>query len=301
MTACKRQPPFIGCKGIVKEHELLSRHTTFRIGGPARFFIEPRDEEDLRYTVLQSRKNKLPVFLLGAGSNLLIHDKGIDGAVIRLSGEYFRKVDFSAASVWCGGGVFLARLLCRAQQRGFSGIEFLAGIPGSAAGALVMNAGAWGKNIADVVEKVRVMDYNGGIKNIPAGKIKFGYRHSSLARYIVLGAWLRLSKARVRDIGRVILQYRKRRMESQETAFPNAGCVFKNPSGLSAGYLLDACGLKGLRAGGAAVSLKHANFIVNRKDARASDIVKLMDIMKKKVEKKFGYVLEPEIKIWGTI
>ncbi len=289
---------FQGVKGRVKFKEPLSLHTTFRIGGKASFFIEPEDVVDLRRVVVSAKRSQMPLKIIGAGSNILVRDEGVEAAVLKLSAPFFWKTSFDRERVRAGSGISLGRLQQTARARSLSGVEFLAGIPGSLGGALVMNAGAWGRCMGDLVENVRVMDHNGKIKVIPRGKIRFGYRSSSLAEYIILGARLKLHKKNKKEIDSVLKEYKRLRKEAQDYSSSSAGCVFKNPPGESAGRLIDLCGLKGKKRGGARVSPKHANFIVNQNKAKAVDVLRLMEEIKKKVKQKFNIGLEPEIRIW---
>lgn len=291
---------FRDVRGSVREWELLWRHTTFRIGGPARYFIEPRDEDDVRRVVTACRARKLDIHMLGAGSNILPGDRGVGGAVVHLSMPFFRRVRVVGRThIEASGGCGLPALLRRAALEGLSGAEFLAGIPGTVGGSLFMNAGAWGKNISQIVEKIRVMDYNGDIKEFAREQVKFGYRTCGLKRWIILGALFSLARGDERAIKAEMKSCRIKRTASQEYSFPNAGCVFKNPQGAPpAGRLIESCGFKGFRVGGAAVSATHANFIINCGNAQAADVLKLMRIIRKKVKDVHNYSLEPEIKIW---
>lgn len=288
-----------GVKGRIRKDELLSGHTTFKIGGPARYFVEPLDLDDLRLLVKLAGKYKMPFLIIGAGSNLLVSDRGIRGVVIKLNSQNFKKLSFGNNVVTAGSGCLLSQVIKNSQKRSLSGIEFLAGIPGTVGGALAMNAGICGKNIGDLVEEITIMDYNGNIKKLTRSKIKFGYRSSSLSKYIVLNASLRLSINRQAEIASAIKNYLDSRKEKQELSLPSAGCVFKNHHSMGpAGRLIDLCGLKGKRIGGACVSEKHANFIVNAGKASAADVSALMDAVREKVETRFKVTLKPEIKIW---
>jgi UDP-N-acetylmuramate dehydrogenase len=284
------------------KNEPLKKHTTFRIGGPAEFFAEPSDIGDLAGFVYFAKKYRVPLRIIGAGSNILASDKGLKGITVSLDSQYFKKIVFRGNLAEAGAGAFLSRLLDNARHKGFSGIEFLAAIPGTLGGALAMNAGITEKGkrreVGDLVENVSVMDYNGKVITLSRGQIKFGYRQSDLSKYIILNARFRLKKAKPREIGRRIKDHISRRRLTQDYSFPSAGCVFKNPPGDSAGRLMDLCGLKGRRIGGAAVSLKHANFILNLEAASFQDVRKLMGLVRKEVKKRFGIALEPEIKIW---
>jgi len=282
----------------IKPNQLLKDLTTFRIGGKAKVFACPKNEEALRKLVISARKDKLPVFILGAGSNILAADSGLKGLVIRLDSPAFTALVFNGNLARAGGGLMLARLIQEARRRSLSGVERLAGIPGTVAGAVVMNAGAWGRSIADSVKEVRVMDYNGKIKIIRKNNAGFVYRSSKLAKYIVLDAVLRLVKKDKRKITGAVKKILAQRHQSQDNTLPNAGCIFKNPAKDSAGRLIDACGLKGRRSGGAVISQIHANFILNSRNAKSRDVLRLMELVKRSVRDKFKVVLEPEIKLW---
>jgi len=287
-------------KGRIKLKEPLKKHTSFKIGGPAEIFIQPAGIGDLKLLIGCARRDKIPVVVLGAGSNVLVSDKGVEGIVLKLDAVAFKGVIFSGQRLYAGSGLLLSRLIQESERNSLSGLEFLVGIPGTIGGALAMNAGAWGRSIGDLVEKVKVMDYNGKINLLGREKIKFAYRKSSLARYIILEACLKLNKKAREKIKDDIKRYAGLRLNTQDLSLPNAGCIFRNPRGASqAGKLIDLCGLKGRSMGGAAISMRHANFILNRRNAKAADVLKLMDLMKEKVKEKFSLDLESEIKIWG--
>ena len=286
-------------KGKIKRREALSKHTSFRIGGKADFFIEPEDNEDLRLLLTLAKKNKRKLLFMGSGSNILAKDPDIKKIVVHLNSGNFAKVKFEGNYCEAGSGVALGQLIRQLSSRDLSGLEFLTGIPGTVGGAVMMNAGAWGKEIADSLADVSVMDYNGNIKLLARNKIKFTYRSSGLDKYIILGARFKLNKANPDQIKNRIGKYLKERRRSQDFGFPNAGCIFKNPRNASAGKLIDLCGLKGSRVGGAVISKKHANFILNINKAKASDVLKLMKLARIKVKRNFKVNLEPEIKIWG--
>ena len=286
-------------KGRVKRAEALSKHTSFRIGGRADFFIEPEDNEDLKLLFKLAKKEKLRLLFIGSGSNILPKDGRIKKIVVHLSSGNFTKLKFENNYCEAGSGVTLVKLIRLASSHGLTGLEFLTGIPGTVGGAVMMNAGAWGKEIADCLEEVSVMDYNGKVIKLKRDKIKFVYRSSGLEGYIILGAKFRLSKSALDKIKNRIDGYLKERRKTQGFVFPNAGSIFKNPPDNTAGRLIDLCGLKGSSAGGAIISEKHANFILNRNNAKASDVLKLMKLAKIKVKHNFNINLEPEIEIWG--
>lgn len=285
-------------KGKIRRKEPLARHTTFRIGGPAQFFIEPRDLSDLKDLIVWARIHKMALRVIGAGSNILASDKGIEACVVKLSAPFFKKILFFPDGLDAGSGLFLGKLLGLAKDRSLSGLEFLVGIPGTVGGALAMNAGAWGENLGNLVEKVKVMDYNGKIKVLGKKKMRFAYRKTSLAQYIILSVRLKLPKRSRKEISARLKKYQALRQSTQGHVAANAGCIFRNPPGFMAGRLIDACGLKGKKIGGAVVSRRHANFILNQGSARCQDVLSLMDLIKKKVKRRFHVRLEPEIKIW---
>jgi len=285
-------------KGKIRLEEPLKKHTTFKIGGPARFFIEPGDIADLKLLLTSAKKYKIPILVIGSGSNILINDKGVKGMVLKLNSASFRRIFIKRNCLEAGSGATLRQLIQVAAERALSGAQFLAGIPGTVGGALAMNAGAWGKNIGELVQKATVMDYNGNIKVLNKKDIRFGYRKSSLRKFIILSACIKLAKKNKKEIKDNINKYLERRRNTQDASLPNAGCIFKNPPGKSAGRLIDLCGLKGKRIGGASVSVRHANFILNQGNAKAGDILKLMRLIKTEVKRKFNITLEPEIRIW---
>jgi len=285
-------------KSKVRQSVPLKDKTTFKIGGPARFFAEPEDEASLKELVVLAKRSGVPVFIIGAGSNILVADKGAKGLVLRLSSPHFKKISFVNNRLTAACGIMLPKLVAWASGSGLSGLEFLAGIPGTLGGALSMNAGAWGKDMRELVEKVKIMDYNGNIKYLGRDDIEFAYRRSSLSKYIILEAVLKLKKLANKKIVAKTREYLVLRKMSQDRSFPNAGCIFRNPDGRPAGMLIDLCGLKGRCVGGARVSSRHANFILNCREARARDVLGLMRLIKARVKRRFGIALKPEIKIW---
>lgn len=288
---------FNSLKGKVKLKEPLNRHTTFRIGGPVSYFIEPKDREDLKLLLSLLKKYKIPSRVIGCGSNLLVADRGLRGALIHLTSREFDFLEFQNEQVKVGSAMRLGKFVQKTARASLSGIEFLAGIPGSVGGAVVMNAGAWGRSISDVLTEVEVMDHSGRIINFLSRQIKFGYRSSNLSDFIILSATFRLVKRNLAEIKKKIRDYLTKRRLTQPS-FPSAGCVFKNPLGFSAGYLIENCGLKGLKVGGAQISLRHANFIVNTGNATFSDVFSLIKLIKREVNKKYKINLELEIKVW---
>lgn len=284
----------------VKRGGPLKDFTTFGIGGPAEFFSRPRDSAALSAAIRYCRKNSIPVRVIGSGSNILCADRGIKGAVIKLDAPPFVGLSSSGNRVRAGAGVTLAALIRYCVRRGLSGAEFLAGIPGTVGGGLVMNCGVAKPRrlaIGDIIEEVRVMDHQGKARVLPASRIKFGYRDSGLSRWIITGAGFKLRRSSPRKVRAKLREFMLRR-RGQDYRFPSAGCVFKNPAPAPAGRLIEECGLKGRSVGGARISEKHANFIVNTGNASCSEVLKLIRLAQRRVRQRFGISLEPEIRIW---
>ncbi|MBM3243327.1 MAG: UDP-N-acetylmuramate dehydrogenase [Candidatus Omnitrophica bacterium] len=283
----------------IKRNQPLKNKTSFRIGGRAAFFSSPSSLSQLRGIVIWAAKKKIPILMIGAGTNLLISDKGIKGLVIRLSAPCFKEVHQRLSLIEAGSGITLSSLIRLAGKMSLSGLEFLSGVPGTLGGALAMNAGCWGKEISNLVEEIEVMDYKGEVRRISREDVGFKYRESGLGNYIILKARLKLKKGKLETINKRIKDFILKKRKSQDMRFYNAGCIFKNTKLAPAGKLIDMCGLKGLSLGDAFISDKHANFILNRGDAKSSDVLKLIRLMRRSVKKKFGLILSPEIKIAG--
>jgi UDP-N-acetylmuramate dehydrogenase len=286
-----------GIQGVVRFHEPMSRYTSFRIGGPADAYVEPSHLESLQKVMATASAAKIPVFVMG-GTNLLVRDGGIQGIVLRLV-NLDRIQEPEEGMVYAEGGVLMPRLLKFAMQRGLTGLEFAAGIPGTLAGSIVMNAGTRSGEMKDVVRTIRLVTMTGEILDVPARQAGYSYRRSRLPQGIVVGAWLGLRPGTQAEIESHVKESLRRRKATQPIEMPNAGCVFKNPEGDSAGRLVEAAGLKGAQVGDAEVSTKHANFIVNRGQATAEDILALIQLVGKTVAEKFGVTLELEVQIVG--
>ena len=287
-------------EGSVAENEPLSRHTTWRIGGPAHFFCRVRTEQGLARILAEASGGSLPLAILGMGSNILVADEGFPGYVLRLEGD-FLKVVIESERVEAGGGAALGGVCAAAARAGLSGIEAISGIPSSIGGAVRINAGAYGGEIFDVLETVRLVSHAGERRAVAANEIPHGYRWSNLieTKDIVSRAVLKLSPAPREAIEaktRAVADRRRGALPSE----PNAGSVFKNPQGDYAGRLIEACDLKGERSGGALISQRHANVIVNTGGARASDVLSLMRTMRDAVREKFGVTLFPEVEMLGV-
>lgn len=286
-----------GFHGEVHFKASLKEWTSFRIGGPADVLVVPDDLDDLCRLLRQARAAKMPLFVIG-GTNVLIRDGGIRGTVVSLS-KLKAIVDEPDSVVYAEGGVTMPVLLQHSISRSLTGLEWAAGIPGTVAGCVVMNAGTRLGEMKDAVKAVRIVSPFGTLKDVPASAIPFSYRRAHVPRGIVAGVWLQLTpgvKDRIQTIVKDYLRYRK---DTQPLTMPNAGCVFKNPQPQAAGQLIEAAGLKGFRIGDAQVSEKHANFIVNRGDASADDVMELIAQVRRTVKKKTGVKLQLELKIVG--
>jgi UDP-N-acetylmuramate dehydrogenase len=286
-------------EGAIAENEPLARHTTWRIGGPARFFCRVRTEAALARVLAAASGQALPLAILGMGSNILIADEGFPGYVLRLEGD-FLKVEIEGERLAAGGGAALGGVCAAAARAGLSGIEAISGIPSSMGGAVRINAGAYGGEIFQVLESVRLVSRTGERRLAAAAEIPHGYRWSKLieTREVVSQVVLALRRAPREEIEartRTGADKRRGALPSE----PNAGSVFRNPEGDFAGRLIEACGLKGETAGAARISERHANVIVNTGGARASDVLALMRKMRGAVREKFGVTLMPEVEMLG--
>jgi UDP-N-acetylmuramate dehydrogenase len=286
-------------EGAIAENEPLARHTTWRIGGPARFFARIRTEPALARVLAAASEEARPLAILGMGSNILVADDGFPGYVLRLEGD-FLKVDIEGARLTAGGGAALGGVCAAAARAGLSGIEAISGIPSSMGGAVRINAGAYGGEIFDVLESVRLVSRTGERRTAAAGEIAHGYRWSALieTREIVSRVVLALERAPREQIEartRTVAEKRRGALPSE----PNAGSVFRNPEGDYAGRLIEACGLKGEASGAARISERHANVIVNTGGAKAADVLGLMKKMRDAVREKFGVTLMPEVELLG--
>ncbi len=279
--------------------EPLARHTYFGIGGEAIAYIEISTVSELAALARFHKQWDVPIAVIGRGSNLLVSDTGFKGIGVRLVGELAQlEVDGNVVSV--GAGLSLPRLSKAMSRRGLSGVEFALGIPGSVGGALIMNAGAWGSSFGDVVTNVAVMNDAGEVIELTHAEANFEYRHSGLNTYFcVTGATLRLEPGDVDTITERMQTFYKQKVETQPFAEENAGCMFKNPPGDSAGRLIDISGLKGCRIGGAEVSTVHGNFILNIDNATATDVLNLVAYIQQQVQEKTGISLQTEVKRLG--
>lgn len=280
--------------------EPMKCHTTFRIGGPAEVFIMPENPEEVAEILQICREEKLPYFILGNGSNLLVSDKGYKGVVIQLD-RNFGEIRVEGTEIHASAGALLSTIAAAARRAALTGFEFAGGIPGTLGGAVVMNAGAYGGELKNVLRRATVMDQDGKIFEVPAEKLEMGYRTSIIknAGYIVLGAVLALENGEPEEIKAVTRKLSEQRISKQPLEYPSAGSTFKRPEGYFAGKLIMDSGLRGYRIGGAQVSEKHCGFVINAGDATAEDVCKLMKYVTETVYAKFGVTLEPEVKFLG--
>ncbi|CCQ92920.1 UDP-N-acetylenolpyruvoylglucosamine reductase [[Clostridium] ultunense Esp] len=286
--------------GQVITNEPMKLHTTWKIGGPADLFILPKTKEDLQTTLRLLKDHHIPWMILGRGSNLLVRDGGIRGAVIQL-GEAFGQLEISGEEVRVGAAYPMIRLVVQVGRMGLEGLEFAGGIPGSVGGAVYMNAGAHGSDISQVLKEATILWENGSIESVPNEKMRFRYRTSILQekRGIVLEATFRLRPGERAELAKRMAVFKDRRMKTQPLQEPCAGSVFRNPPGDHAARLIEACGLKGRQIGDAKISEKHANFIVNKGHATAKDVLELIQLAQKEVYDRFSISLETEVLVMG--
>jgi UDP-N-acetylmuramate dehydrogenase len=287
-------------KENIRLEEPMSKHTTFQIGGPARIFVTPETVEELGKIIIFCNTQQLPFFVLGNGSNLLVSDKGMDGVVIQLY-RNFADYRIEGTRVNAQAGVMLATIGNAARDAGLTGFEFAAGIPGTLGGAVMMNAGAYGGEMKDIIKKVRLMDRRGNVLEKSCEEMDFSYRHSVVEDegYIVLEAEMELAYGDKAEIDAKMRELAKARRTKQPLEFPSAGSTFKRPEGYFAGKLIMDAGLRGYSVGGAQVSEKHCGFVINRGGATAQDVMDLIQDVQDKVYEDFQVRLEPEVKLVG--
>lgn len=288
----------MGGSGIFME-EPMKKHTTFRVGGPADVLVQP-DETALAAILALCRQYYVPYSFIGNGSNLLVGDKGIRGVVIEMT-DPMGNIEVHGTKITAQAGAMLSKIANTAASNGLGGMEFAAGIPGSVGGAVVMNAGAYGGEMKDIIERVYVLDENGAQLELDRDALDLGYRHSCIPdkKYIVTKVVLELVPRDEAEIRSEMKELNEKRAEKQPLQYPSAGSTFKRPEGYFAGKLIMDAGLRGYQVGGAQVSEKHCGFVINKGDATAADICQLMRDVSDKVQAQFGVVLEPEVKMIG--
>lgn len=284
--------------GIFME-EPMKKHTTFRVGGPADVLVQP-DETALAAILALCRQYHVSYSFIGNGSNLLVGDKGIRGVVIEMT-DPMGNIEVDGTQITAQAGAMLSKIANTAASNGLGGMEFAAGIPGSVGGAVVMNAGAYGGEMKDIIERVYVLDENGAQLELDRDALDLGYRHSCIPdkKYIVTKVVLELVPRDEVEIRSKMKELNEKRAEKQPLQYPSAGSTFKRPEGYFAGKLIMDAGLRGYQVGGAQVSEKHCGFVINKGDATAADICQLMRDVSDKVQAQFGVVLEPEVKMIG--
>ncbi|NTW05489.1 MAG: UDP-N-acetylmuramate dehydrogenase [Peptococcaceae bacterium] len=286
--------------GSLLINEPMDRHTSWKIGGPADLFIEPSGVEELKTALFLAVEKGIPVTIIGAGTNLLVRDGGIEGIVIKISGG-FSEIIADKNIISAGSGVKLNRIALFARDSGIGGLEFLSGIPGTVGGAVVMNAGAYGVSLSDIINQVFCIDFKGNEYVYSSDQLDWGYRKSIfqekelIVTRVLLQGEAKAESLIAADMEKIISS----RREKQPLEYPSAGSVFKNPSGSYAGRLIQESQCQGMQIGDAQVSLKHANFIINRGNATASQVLSLIDLVRETVKSKTGFSLEVEINILG--
>lgn len=284
----------------VRINEPMNRHTTFRIGGPADYFLLPSSSEEVKGILEICKEESLQYFILGNGSNLLVSDEGYRGVIIQLYRNY-GGLTVEGTEIRAGAGVLLSQIAATARNESLTGFEFAGGIPGTLGGAVVMNAGAYGGELKDVLKEAVVMDREGNIFTVPVEKLAMGYRTSLVktAGYLVLEAVIFLKKGSQEEIRDTMKDLADRRISKQPLEYPSAGSTFKRPEGYFAGKLIMDAGLRGYQVGDAQVSEKHCGFVINRGNATAADVLTLIENVREKVQEQFGVTLEPEVKFLG--
>lgn len=283
----------------VLKDEPMSRHTTFRIGGPADYFVCP-DRKQIAEVLAVAKKCGMAITVIGNGSNLLVGDKGIRGLVVEI-GSAMNQIMVDKNHITAGAGALLSQVAAKAAAAELGGMEFAAGIPGSVGGAVTMNAGAYGGEMKDILRTVTVLTPEGELKTLDVSEMDLSYRHSCVPeqQYIVLEAEIELGYKPEEEIRAQMEELRNKRIEKQPLEYPSAGSTFKRPEGYFAGKLIMDAGLRGYRVGDAQVSEKHCGFVINRKNASAQEVRQLMQDVQDKVKAQFGVMLEPEVKMLG--
>jgi UDP-N-acetylmuramate dehydrogenase len=285
-------------RDILQQDKPLAPLTWLNLGGPAQYFLEPRDRDELQRVVVACAEEGIPLRVLGSGSNLLVRDEGVSGAVIRLSNASFAGVAVEGTTLSAGSGALLSQAISASVRAGLAGLETLAGIPGTVGGALKGNAGGRGGEISDTARSVTTMTAKGEIVIRTGDELAFEYRSSNISEPLILEGTFQLREGDPEEISARMRKTWIMKKATQPLSDQSAGCIFKNPRGQSAGALIDQAGLKGMRVGGAEVSDRHANFIVTHPGCRSADVLRLIDLIHTKIAEQFGVDLELEIQVW---
>ena len=285
-------------KEITRPNEPLAPYTWLKMGGPAQFFVEPRNKQELTDVVKFCHEQEIHVRVFGGGSNLLVRNEGVSGVVIHLAGADFANIEIEGTTVTAGGGTAVSHLITRAVAAGLSGLESLVGIPGTVGGAVCGNAGGREADIGEFVQSVTVLTQTGEERTRTGDALSFSYRNSSIDELVVLSAKFELEEDDPAEITRRLRKLWILKKTTQPFSFQSAGCIFKNPRGFSAGALIDQSGLKGTRIGGCEVSDRHANFFIAHEDATSEDMLNLIELVRAKVADLHKVNLDLEIKVW---
>jgi UDP-N-acetylmuramate dehydrogenase len=285
-------------RDILQHDKPLAPLTWMNLGGPAQFFLEPRDAAELQRVVVCCHENDIPIRVLGGGSNVLVRDEGVSGAVVRLSNAKFAELTVDGTTLRAGAGALLSQAISISVAAGLAGLEVLAGIPGTVGGGLKGNAGGRAGEISETARSVTTLTAKGELVTRAGDDLTFAYRSSNIAEPFILEGTFQL---RPDDPGEITTRMRKlwiMKKATQPLSDQSAGCIFKNPRGQSAGALIDQAGLKGTRLGGAEVSDRHANFVVTHDGCKSDDVLRLIDLIRSKIAEEFGVELELEIQVW---
>lgn len=290
----------LGQENVYKD-ELMKKHTTFRVGGPADWFVTPEEEEQVRDLVNVLRREKIPYYVMGNGSNLLVGDKGYRGVMIQICQKMNRIRTIDAHVVYAQAGALLSKIAAEALTQNLTGLEFASGIPGTLGGAVMMNAGAYGGEMKQVLKSTLSLTVEGEFRVLPVEQMELGYRTSIFSRSgdIVLSAEIKLEPGNPEEIRAYMDELKEKRVTKQPLEYPSAGSTFKRPKGYFAGKLIQDAGLRGFQVGGAQVSEKHCGFVINKDNATAAEILSLIEQVSDKVEAQSGVRLEPEVKRIG--
>ena len=283
---------------IIRTDEPMKEHITFKVGGPADYFITPENSKQIETAIKLCKKYGIPFYIIGNGSNLIVKDEGYRGVIIEI-GANMSDISVDGTVITAGAGAILAKVATTAMENSLTGMEFAHGIPGTLGGAVTMNAGAYGGEMKDILVSVRVINDDGEVITVEASDLKLAYRYSTVPKnhYVVLEATMKLSNGDREAIKETMAELAAKRREKQPLEYPSAGSTFKRPEGYFAGKLIEDAGLKGYQVGGAMVSKKHSGFVINYDNATANDILTLIDNVREKVYEQFGVELETEVKV----